>query len=66
MRRYIFQVLVAIDQLLNTLTGGYPDETISSRLGKNKHKSRVAAFICAVLDRIDPGHCEESIEEDEG
>lgn len=26
-----FQVLVALDQLVNTLAGGYADETISSR-----------------------------------
>nr|DAF78278.1 MAG TPA: hypothetical protein [Caudoviricetes sp.] len=26
-----FQILVAVDQLLNTLLGGYADETLSSR-----------------------------------
>jgi hypothetical protein len=29
--RYVWNVLIAIDQLANTLTGGLPDETISSR-----------------------------------
>lgn len=30
-RRYINQVLVAIDQLVNAILGGWADETISSR-----------------------------------
>ena len=33
-RKYLRNLLVAIDQLLNTILGGDPDETISSRLGK--------------------------------
>lgn len=31
-----FQVLVALDQLINTLAGGYADETISSRAYRGK------------------------------
>lgn len=31
MWRRLKQVLIAIDQLLNTLLGGYADETLSSR-----------------------------------
>ncbi|MBG24005.1 MAG: hypothetical protein CMF22_11185 [Idiomarinaceae bacterium] len=29
--RYVWNVLISLDQLANTLTGGNPDETISSR-----------------------------------
>lgn len=28
--KYILNVLIAIDQLINTLIGGYPDETLSA------------------------------------
>lgn len=31
MKHYYFQVLIAIDQLLNALFGGWADETISAR-----------------------------------
>ncbi len=64
--RYLFRVGIAFDQLCNTLTGGYPDETVSSRLGKNQGNSRLAAVLCKVLDWFDPGHCQDAIEDDEG
>lgn len=31
---YLKNVIIALDQLVNALTGGNPDETISSRIGK--------------------------------
>jgi len=37
-KRYILNVLIALDQLLNALLGNDPDETISSVAGKNKDK----------------------------
>lgn len=37
MVNYIIQVLIAIDQLLNTLMGGVADETISSRCYRLRH-----------------------------
>jgi hypothetical protein len=72
--RYVLNNLLALDQTWNVRFGGDPDETISSRLGKLKemnggkiprHRifSRVTAW---ALDKIDPGHCEEAIERDEG
>ena len=32
--RYFWNIFISIDQFINTLFGGDPDETISSRLGK--------------------------------
>lgn len=32
--KYIWNLLIAIDQLFNTILGGDPDETMSSRMGK--------------------------------
>lgn len=67
--KYIINILIGIDQLGNTLLGGDPDETISSRLGKIERKGKrcfICYWICRGLHLIDPGHCEKSIEEDEG
>lgn len=65
MKRYIWNLLISIDQLFNTLLGGYPDETLSSRMGKNQD-CPVCRFICKLLDLVDKDHCQKSIEYDEG
>ena len=67
LRRWAFNVLIGIDQLANAITGGDPDETISSRAGKARRQGRWwGCVLCRLLDRIDPRHCAEAIEEDEG
>lgn len=38
--RYVINLLLAIDQLTNTILLGHPDETLSSRLGKAKGRDR--------------------------
>lgn len=35
MKKYAYQLLIAADQLINALLGGYPDETLSSRIYRN-------------------------------
>ena len=64
--KYIWNVLIAIDQLFNALFGGDPDETISSRAGKRQGKSKWATGLCWFLNKLDTNHCKESIELDEG
>ena len=67
-------MLISIDQLGNTLLGGDPDETISSRLGKLKLKHSgtipwyrpLSKIIDYGLDKIDPNHSIDAIEDDEG
>ena len=74
MRRWAINILLGIDQLGNCILGGDPDETISSRLGKLKRKhggripwSRpVSKVIDFLLEKIDPNHCTDAIEHDEG
>jgi hypothetical protein len=57
-------VLIGIDQLANALCFGFPDETLSSRLGRErKHGERLGDIGCIVLDAIDAEHCSSSIEE---
>ena len=79
MRRWLFDVLIAIDQLanvvfkwpLNWLFGvkgfGYPDETISSVLGKHYHVCPLCRWVCKWLSRVlGEAHCRRAIEADEG
>jgi len=70
MKRYFFNLLIALDQLANTLTGGDPDETISSRTGKYVVRGRgwFPCQLCKLLDFAfrQKDHCKNSIEFDRG
>jgi hypothetical protein len=66
MKRYFWNLLIAIDQLGNSLLAGSPDETISSRAGKAVQRGNpLAVFLCNVLHLFDRNHCVKSIESDE-
>lgn len=66
-RRYGLNVLVSLDQFVNTLFGGDPDETISSRAAKAAARGRLwGRLLCRLLDSIDPGHSSSNVEPDEG
>jgi hypothetical protein len=58
--RWVGRVVIALDQLVNALVGGSPDETISSRLARHRHRWWGRAG-CAVLDALDAGHCREAV-----
>ncbi|MDP4158147.1 MAG: hypothetical protein Q8911_00075 [Bacillota bacterium] len=47
MGKYFYNILIGIDQLCNTILGGDPDETISSRMGKHlaKHDSPISNIL---------------------
>jgi hypothetical protein len=69
MKQYIWNLLIAIDQFFNVVFGGYPDETISSRMGKHvarKDDCPLCNFLCKLLNLIDENHCIKNIENDEG
>lgn len=61
-------MLISLDQFANTLWGGDPDETISSRLGKHylAGDSIIACIICKLLNYLEKDHCIKSIEPDRG
>ena len=75
---YARNVLVALDQLVNAILGGDPDETLSSRLHRarvGEFGPRVQALTAPLRLMIDaaarvgfgqPRHCEKSFEPDEG
>ena len=57
-------ILIALDQLLNTIFLGWPDETISSRAWRWE-KDGIRSWPRKVIDRIallfnDPNHCQDS------
>jgi hypothetical protein len=65
MKRWILQVLLAVDQLLNALCGGWADETLSSRAWRLESRSagwrRTRKAIDAVFAAFgDRQHCFES------
>ena len=64
--KYIWNVLIAIDQLANTILGGDPDETISISIGKIKGRRWWAKLVSKFLDKVDPGHSDKTQEPDEG
>jgi len=75
MKKYVWNLLIAIDQFVNTVFGGDPDETISSRLGKwardgKLHSSDarllIYAIINAIVNRFEAKHFEKSIDDTEG
>ena len=64
-KRYTWNVLVSLDQLVNTVFGGDPDETMSSRIAKYQHIG-FCRWLGRLLEAIDPGHLKDSLEQDEG
>ena len=65
-KKYFWNIWVSFDQFVNTLFGGDPDETISSRVAKRRPGCVFCRLLCWFLDKIDKGHCDKSIELDEG
>ena len=65
-KRYFWNILISIDQFVNTLFAGDPDETLSSRMGKHENDCTICYWICRLLSLVDHRHCQKSIEADEG
>lgn len=65
-KRYFWNILISIDQFCNVLFGGDPDETMSSRLGKNRNANWFTRMLSGFLDLFQWNHVEKSVESDEG
>ena len=65
-RNYIGNVGIAISQLGNALTGGDPDETISSRVGKRHRDSQMTPLAWLVVWVTGRKHVAGAIEDGEG
>jgi len=74
MGKYLINVLIGLDQFVNAILAGDPDETISSRIGKTKHRHNgvipwrypLRKVVDYFLESIDENHSIDSIEQDEG
>ncbi len=64
--KYLRNIFIAGDQFLNAVCFGDPDETISSRLGRNYDGSRPEKFVNWMFSWRQKDHCSESVERDEG
>ncbi len=72
-KKYFLNLLLSIDQTVNALFGGDRDVTVSDRLGRFKkaHGGTIPwrypfrKSLDWVLDKIDPNHSIDAIEEDE-
>ena len=63
MKQYLLNILIALDQLLNTLIGGWPDETMSSWAYRVHRDGKPWGFLAPVIDAIffwQPSHCAQS------
>ncbi len=55
---YVWNILLAVDQLGNALIAGDPAETISRRAGQAAAQGKLwGCYLCAVLNAIDARHC---------
>jgi len=53
--------LLALDQYANTLLGGDPKETISSRLGRGQARGcKLCYILCSFLNLFDKDHCKKA------
>lgn len=58
--RYPLRVLVALDQLVTALLGGWPDETLSSYAWRLEKQRKPFGFMRNVIDWVffwDDNHC---------
>ena len=57
---YLLRVLVALDQLVTALLGGWPDETLSSYAWRLEKQGKPFGFTRKVIDFVffwDEDHC---------
>lgn len=68
MKKYFWNILISVDQAANTIFGGDPDETISSRMGKYARRGSgwFPCHLCKLLNIIQTNHCIRVIEDDRG
>jgi len=58
LRRYAVSVALALDRLLNAVVGGSDRDTVTARAARARSCGRWWGWaLCAILDRLDPGHC---------
>jgi hypothetical protein len=73
--QWFINILIAIDQLINAILRGDPDETLSSRggkalvrieMGQGKPSDMKWYYLCRLLHIFDEDHCMKVLERDRG
>lgn len=59
LKAWAWAILVALDILLNAMTGGKPGETVSHR-AKRQQDERFWRWLCKLLHVFDKKHCFET------
>jgi hypothetical protein len=60
--RYLLNLAVLLDEAVNTILGGSPNETVSERSAKARSAGRRwGCLLCGLLDKINPGHCDRAL-----
>ncbi|WP_017776701.1 hypothetical protein [Paraburkholderia kururiensis] len=60
--RYFLNFAVLFDEAVNTVFGGSPNETVSERAAKARNAGRRwGCVLCGLLNRINPGHCDNAL-----
>ena len=67
MKQYLLNVAIAIDQTLNALRGGSPDETLSAAAWRTEQKGRwlgrvFRPLIDWIFSQFEKDHCRKSFE----
>ena len=58
---YLINLLIAVDQLANSILVGYPDETLSSRAHRMQVQGKWFGWTARAIDAMfHPGHCKEA------
>lgn len=52
MKRYLLNLLIGIDQLVTTIIGGWPDETLSSYAHRLYVRGKPGGFMRNVINRL--------------
>jgi hypothetical protein len=59
---YLQNLLMLLDDIINTITGGYPDETVSLRLARKRNLGIWYGCVgCWLLGKIVKNHCDNAI-----
>ena len=64
-RKWLWNILVSLDQLGNVILGGSPDETISARAGRYQGKVWAWTGLAWILNKLDPGHTKDAIKSEQ-
>ena len=51
LKQWLYNLLIAIDQIINTIFLGHPDETLSSRAYR-LHRDNVSKIPCILIDTL--------------